>query len=74
LARWVVTDELYKTTGQIHSTAKIELFYKPIIYVFTAVFVAMIFGGAVLIGKETLFELGLGKVANMGWSKPSTSH
>jgi hypothetical protein len=73
LARWIVTDELYKNTGQIHSTAKIELFYKPIIYVFFAIFVAMLFGGGVLIGKENLFEIGLRKASDIEWSKPRPS-
>jgi hypothetical protein len=29
----------------------------------------MFFGGAVLIGKETLFEIGLRKISNIEWSK-----
>jgi FMN phosphatase YigB (HAD superfamily) len=69
LAGWVVTDESYEKTGQIHSTAKIELFYKPIVYIFFGVFIAMLFGGAVLINKETLFEMCLRKISSIEWSK-----
>jgi HAD-hyrolase-like len=67
LARWIVTDDSYKKTGEIHSTAKIELFYKPIIYIFLAIFIIMLFGGAVLMGKDNLFELGFRKVSNIEW-------
>jgi hypothetical protein len=69
LARRVVTDESYEKTGQIHSTAKIELFYKPIIYIFFAIFLAMLFGGAVLVGKENLLEISLRKVSSLEWTK-----
>lgn len=62
LARWIVTDEAYWNTGQVHSTAKIELFYKPIIWIFAFAFLAMLLGGAVLVGKETLLEIGLRKI------------
>jgi hypothetical protein len=68
LAKWIVTDDSYKKTGQLHSTAKIELFYKPIIYIFFGVFVAMFFGGAVLVGKETLFEMSLRNISKIEWS------
>ena len=69
LAGWIVTDDSYKKTGQIHSTAKIELFYKPIIHILFAIFVAMLLWGAVLKGKETLFEIGFRKISNIEWSR-----
>ncbi len=72
LARRVVTDDSFIKTGQIHSTAKIELFYKPIIYVFALVFAAMLIGGGLLIGKQTLFEIATGKAYNINWKVKAT--
>ena len=47
LVAWLVVKEpRYKETGSLHSDGKIELFYKPIIYVLlVAAVVIAIFGG-----------------------------
>lgn len=59
LAWMIVTDENYRKTGKLHSTAKIELFYKPIIYLFLILFVAMLIGGGISIDDESPLDIFL---------------
>lgn len=69
LAQWIVTDESYNNTGQIHSTAKIELFYKPIIWIFIIAFLSMFLGGAVLFDRQILLEICTQKISSFEWPK-----
>ena len=62
LADLVVTDEGYWKNSTLHSTGKIELFYKPIIYLFLLVFGLMLLGRGLLIGDRSLFEIAVDKI------------
>src|SRR5581483_7760245 len=61
LARIIVRDKAYKEDKRIHSTAKIELFYKPIVYIFFGVFVIMTIAGGLLINKSSLIDVAIKK-------------
>lgn len=54
VARIVVTDKRFKSTGKLHSDAKIELFYKSIVLLFSLWFLATIFLVGVLVGDKPL--------------------
>jgi hypothetical protein len=58
---WIcVNDERSRSSGRIHSTGKIELFYKPMIYIFlTLSIVLAISGGMTFNGKSLLEVVGL---------------
>jgi FMN phosphatase YigB (HAD superfamily) len=70
LADLVVTDEGYWKNGTVHSTGKIELFYKPIVYLFVLVFGLMLLGGGVLIGDKSFFEIAVEKIHATNLNRP----
>ena len=46
VARWVVSDPRLKSEKKIHSDAKIEIFYKPLLFISAIIaFLSLIFGG-----------------------------
>lgn len=52
IARAVVSDDRYKSTGKLHSDAKIELFYKPVIYLLFAAFLLFGVFGGIKVGED----------------------
>ena len=70
IANIVVTDENYKKTGQVHSTGKIELFYKPIAYLFLLVFIGMVTTRGILIGDSSLFDILMEKISSIKFEFP----
>ena len=77
LANLVVTHDAYKEDETLHSTGKIELFYKPIVYLFLLVFVVMLLGRGVTIGQKSIFDITLKNIAAIDSSKavnPPNAH
>jgi hypothetical protein len=70
LADLVVTDEAYWRNGKVHSTGKIELFYKPIVYLFLIVFVGMVLERGIMFHNSSLLGLFVDKVS-VTISKPA---
>jgi hypothetical protein len=71
LAKLVVTDDEYLKGGLVHSTAKIELIYKPVVYLLLSVFLVMLLGGGVLVHGSTIIEVGAEKIKSMQFEKSS---
>jgi hypothetical protein len=57
LANLVVTDPRYKKTKKLHSDAKIEFFYKSIVYLFALWFLATVVFVGVTVNGQSMFEL-----------------
>jgi FMN phosphatase YigB (HAD superfamily) len=57
LAWFIVCDQSYRSKGELHSNGKIELFYKPIIYIFVALFVVLVLSGGVKYKEISLFQI-----------------
>lgn len=68
IARLVVRDPKYKTTNLLHSDGKIELFYKPIAYLFVFTFFATFLFAGVLVRNEPIGFFLWAKVASAIWT------
>ncbi len=66
IADWLVTDDEYQKTGNLHSTAKIELFYKSVGYLFLLLFLITVLFVGVLIVDRSLATAALQKLSSGG--------
>jgi len=73
LADLVVTDEAYRKNGKVHSTGKIELFYKPVVYLFLIVFLGMTIERGVLFRNSSLVDIFINTLSSNTIDKPKTA-